>query len=55
MDNTTAASPRMASRETMDLASLGLATAAAAIRNGDITSEAYTAALLKRARALAEL
>ncbi|CUU19720.1 Indoleacetamide hydrolase EC 351 CDS [Bradyrhizobium sp.] len=55
MDDTTTASPRIASRETTDVDSLGLATAAAAIRNGDITSEAYTAALLQRARALAEL
>jgi mandelamide amidase len=42
-------------QETRDLSSLGVAAAAAAIRNGDITSEAYTAALLQRARALAEL
>ncbi|HET6389352.1 amidase family protein [Hyphomicrobium sp.] len=40
---------------TADLASLGLAAAAAAVRNGDITSEAYTAALLQRARSLADL
>ena len=39
----------------MDLSSLGLAAAAAAIRNGDFTSEAYAAALLQRARTLAEL
>ncbi|MGY3608298.1 MULTISPECIES: amidase family protein [unclassified Bradyrhizobium] len=32
-----------------------LAAAAAAIRNGDTTSETYTTALLQRARALAEL
>ncbi|WFU75416.1 amidase family protein [Bradyrhizobium sp. CB2312] len=55
MDDTTTASPRIASRETTDVESLGLATAAAAVRNGDITSESYTAALLQRARALAEL
>lgn len=55
MDDMTAASPRIASRETTDVESLGLATAAAAVRNGDITSESYTAALLQRARALAEL
>ncbi|RXT44621.1 amidase family protein [Bradyrhizobium betae] len=54
MDDMTTASPRI-SRETTDVESLGLATAAAAVRNGDITSEAYTAALLQRARALAEL
>jgi mandelamide amidase len=55
MDDRTAISRHVASRETTDVASLGLATAAAAVRNGDITSEAYTAALLQRARALAEL
>ena len=55
MDDTTATSRHIASRETTDVDSLGLATAAAAVRNGDITSEAYTAALLQRARALAEL
>ena len=55
MDNTTATSRHIASRETTDLTSLGLAAAAAAVRNGDITSEAYTAALLQRARTLAEL
>jgi indoleacetamide hydrolase len=55
MDDMTAASTRVASRETTDLGSLGLAAAAAAVRNGDITSEAYTAALLQRARTLAEL
>ncbi|MET4203273.1 amidase family protein [Bradyrhizobium sp. LA6.12] len=55
MDDTTTASRHVASRQTTDVDSLVLATAAAAIRNGDITSEAYTAALLQRARALAEL
>ena len=55
MDDTTATSLRTAPRETADLTSLGLAAAAAAVRNGDITSEAYTAALLERARGLAEL
>ena len=55
MDDTTATSRRTASRETADLTSLGLAAAAAAVRNGDITSETYTTALLQRARALAEL
>jgi len=55
MDDTTTASGHIASRQSTDVDSLGLATAAAAIRNGDITSEAYTAALLQRARALAEL
>jgi mandelamide amidase len=55
MDDTTAISRPPASRETTDLSSLGLAAAAAAVRNGDITSETYTTALLHRARALAEL
>src|SRR6201985_3256502 len=51
----TATSLRTSSRETADLTSLGLAAAAAAVRNGDVTSEAYAAALLQRARALVEL
>ena len=55
MDDTTATSLRTAPQEAADLTSLGLAAAAAAIRNGDITSEAYTAALLARAREVAEL
>src|SRR5262245_48729075 len=55
MDDTLATSRRSASRESTDLTSLGVAAAAAAVRNGDITSEAYTTALLQRARALAEL
>lgn len=38
-----------------DLAKLGLAAAAAAVRNGDFTSEAYATALLQRARAQSEL
>jgi Asp-tRNA(Asn)/Glu-tRNA(Gln) amidotransferase A subunit family amidase len=55
MDDTTATSRRTASRETAELTSLGLAAAAAAVRNGDITSVTYTTALLQRARALTEL
>jgi indoleacetamide hydrolase len=55
MDDTTATSLRTAPRETADVTLLELAAAAAAVRNGDITSEAYTAALLTRARGLAEL
>jgi mandelamide amidase len=55
MDETTAASLRTAPRKTRNLTSLGVAAAAAAVRNGDITSEAYTAALLARARSVAEL
>ena len=48
-------SARANQSNTADLASLGLAAAAAAVRNGDITSEAYTTALLQRARSLADL
>src|SRR3954453_13497908 len=55
MNDTTAISRNLGPRETADLFSLGVAAAAAAIRNGDITSEAYTATLLQRARTLAEL
>jgi len=55
MDNTTAKSRRTAPPETVDFASLGLVAAATAVRNGDITSEAYAAALLHRARKQAEL
>lgn len=55
MDGTIATSRHTASRETTDLTSLGLAAAAAAIGNGDITSEAYTTALLQRSRRLADL
>lgn len=55
MDDTIAISRQRESRDTTALASLGLAAAAAAIRNGDIASEAYTTALLQRARTLAEL
>ena len=51
MDDTVTAS----SQQTTDASSLGLAAAAAALRNGDITSEVYITALLQRARALAEL
>jgi Asp-tRNA(Asn)/Glu-tRNA(Gln) amidotransferase A subunit family amidase len=38
-----------------NLAELGVAAAAAAIRDGDITSESYTSALLRRARDNADL
>jgi hypothetical protein len=37
------------------LAELGVATAAAAIRNGDISSESYTSALLQRAQMYSDL
>ncbi|WP_375778557.1 amidase family protein [Bradyrhizobium sp. ma5] len=55
MNDTTATLSHRAPQEVMDLPSLGLAAAAAAIRKGEITSEAYTSALLLRARTLAEL
>lgn len=55
MNDTIAISSHRAPRDVMDPASLGLAAAAAAIRNGDVTSEAYTAALLRRTRMLADL
>ncbi|MCC8940665.1 amidase [Bradyrhizobium sp. Arg68] len=55
MNDTIAISGHRAPRNAFDPSSLGLAAAAAAIRQGDITSEAYTAALLARAGALAEL
>jgi mandelamide amidase len=38
-----------------ELAELGIAAAAAAIRNGDITAESYAAALLRRARKYSDL
>ncbi|GGT01585.1 amidase family protein [Streptomyces chromofuscus] len=38
-----------------ELAELGVAAAAAAIRDGDITSESYSAALLRRAREYSDL
>jgi len=53
MDNVTSTSTHTA--PPADLTSLGLAAAAEAIRNGDITSEAYAATLLRQARALADL
>ncbi|SDD76753.1 mandelamide amidase [Bradyrhizobium brasilense] len=55
MNDTTVAPSRTALREADDLTSLGVTAAAAAVRNGDITSEDYTAALLQRARTLADL
>ncbi|MEJ7935724.1 amidase family protein [Sphingobium sp. AN558] len=48
-------SSRTPPSEDADFAALGLAAAARAIRNGDITSQAYTTALLARARAEADL
>ncbi|MCA1459023.1 amidase [Bradyrhizobium sp. BRP22] len=55
MNDSSSISGRSAPRESFDPSSLGLVAAAAAIREGHITSEAYTAALLLRARTLAEL
>ncbi len=52
---TIATARRIDLQDTTNPTSLGLAAAAAAIRNGDITSEAYTTALLQQARSLAEL
>lgn len=48
-------SNRTAPSEEADLGLLGLAAAAQAIRSGEINSEAYAAALLKRARVEADL
>lgn len=49
----TAIARHTASRKDPGLVSLGLRAAAEAIRNGDITSEAYAAALLQQAREMA--
>jgi indoleacetamide hydrolase len=54
MDDTSTVS-RTVPNESAGFASLGLSAAATAVRNGDITSEAYAEALLQRARTLAEL
>lgn len=58
MNDTTAAtdiSSRPAQAGASDLAMLGLAQAAAAISRGEVTSEAYTSALLQQARTQTEL
>lgn len=57
MNDTTAtkSSSRSLRADTGGLAVLGLAEAAAAISRGEITSEAYTSALLQQARAQADL
>lgn len=55
MDDPTPIPRSAASRETTGFATLGLAAAAAAVRNGDISSEIYTSTLVQRARALADL
>jgi mandelamide amidase len=55
MDDVTDTSLHSAPEGLADRSLPGLAAAAAAIRNGEITSEAYSAALLRRARALADL
>ena len=55
MDVAVATSSHIASQATADPSLLGLAAAASAIRNGEITSEAYATALLRRAQLLADL
>src|ERR1700742_3284581 len=52
MDDMTATFSATVPQRSAGFASLGLAAAAAAVRNGDITSEAYAASLLQRARTL---
>jgi mandelamide amidase len=51
----TAIASHTAPRKEPGLTSLGLTAAAEAIRNGDITSEAYATALLQQARAMADI
>lgn len=55
MKNMAGAASAAAISEENALANLGVSEAAAAIRNGDISSEAYSAALLRRARRSSEL
>jgi indoleacetamide hydrolase len=55
MYNTTATSSDVKLPEKPELASLGVAAIAAAIRTGEITSEFYVTALLQQARTLADL
>ena len=55
MDDTTTFSSHAAPPNVTDIPSLGLMTAARAIRTGELTSEAYAGALLQRARTLADL
>jgi indoleacetamide hydrolase len=55
MPDMTAATSAAAISEENALAKLGVTEAAAAIRHGDITSEAYSAALLRRARRYSDL
>jgi indoleacetamide hydrolase len=53
MDESATGTPSTLARP--ELAELGVAAAAAAIRNGEITSESYSAALLSRARRYSDL
>ncbi|BCQ24061.1 indoleacetamide hydrolase [Caballeronia sp. NK8] len=55
MNDTLSSSTRTSAPEVQTFASLGLAAAADAIRAGEITSEAYTTALLQQARSHADL
>ncbi|MBW0450931.1 amidase family protein [Paraburkholderia phenoliruptrix] len=55
MKDTMAASTNTSGSQALGLASLGLAAAAGAIRRGETTSETYTTALLRQARAHADL
>jgi hypothetical protein len=50
MQNENAPASLASISEVHELTELGLAAAVAAIRNGDITSESYSSALLGRAR-----
>jgi hypothetical protein len=50
MQNENAPASLASISEVHELTELGLAAAVAAIRNGDITSESYSSALLRRAR-----
>lgn len=55
MNDKIAASTETSRSQVLELASLGLAAAAEAIRSGDMTSESYASALLSQARAHADL
>ncbi len=55
MNDKIAASTETSGSHVLELASLGLAAAADAIRSGDMTSESYASALLYQARAHADL
>jgi Asp-tRNA(Asn)/Glu-tRNA(Gln) amidotransferase A subunit family amidase len=55
MNDTLSSSSQTSTPEVQRFASLGLAAAADAIRNGEMTSEAYTTALLRQAQSHADL